>query len=60
MRYCVVEATALFAAVRDKLEGNSDASAFCRGLVETEGVFNPPKTEVTASKPARARQEAEE
>jgi len=43
MRYCVLEATTLFRAVRDKLEGKGDAAAFLKRIVETEGVFAPPE-----------------
>ena len=39
MRYCVMEAATLFAAMRDHLEGRGDDAAFCRKLIETEGVL---------------------
>jgi hypothetical protein len=45
MRYAVVDATQLFNAVRDKLEGK-DVSAFTRRLTETEGI-------VEAEEPSR-------
>jgi hypothetical protein len=50
MRYCVVTATDLFGALRDKLEGRGDADAFLKQLVATEGVFADAeaKTEVKA------------
>ena len=50
MRYCVVTATDLFDALRDKLEGRGDADAFLQQLIATEGVFRParPKTAVKA------------
>jgi hypothetical protein len=41
MRYCVVTATDLFAAVKDKLEGKGDADAFFKRLIATEGIFTP-------------------
>jgi hypothetical protein len=49
MRYCVVTATDLFDAVRDKLEGKGDATAFLKRLIETEGVFThaAPEQEAT-------------
>ena len=50
MRYCVVEATRLFAAVRDHLEGRGDATSFCHRLVNTEGAFAPD----AAASPAEA------
>jgi hypothetical protein len=40
MRYCVVTATDLFAAVKDKLEDRGDADAFCRKLLTTDGLFS--------------------
>jgi hypothetical protein len=51
MRYCVVTATDLFDAVRDKLEGKGDAKAFLTRLVQTEGIFTPaePETEAEAA-----------
>jgi hypothetical protein len=48
MRYCVVTATDLFDAVRDKLGGKSDGKAFLKRLVETEGVFTPGEPEEEA------------
>jgi hypothetical protein len=39
MRYCVADATTLFAAVRDHFEGKGGEADFCRRLVETEGVL---------------------
>ena len=41
MRYCVLQATDLFAAVRDQLEGKGNASAFLDKLIATDGVFVP-------------------
>jgi hypothetical protein len=43
MRYCVVDATQLFDAVRDKLEGR-DTAEFCQKLIETEGILLPSAT----------------
>ena len=45
MRYGIVDSVQLFNAFRDQMEGKGDAKAFCRQLVETEGVFkqNPPE-----------------
>jgi len=57
MRYCVVTATDLFAAVRDKLESKGDAKAFLKRLVETEGVFTPAAPEADAE-PATAETSA--
>jgi hypothetical protein len=52
MRYCILTATDLFDAVKDKLEGRGDASAFFKRIVATEGVFSAeeatPKAESTA------------
>lgn len=61
MRYCVVEAAALFEAVRAKMEGRGDAEAFCRRLLETEGVFTPeppPPEGAAAGAAAESTQEA--
>jgi hypothetical protein len=41
MRYCLVQATDLFEAVRDKLEGKGDAAAFAKRLMQTEGLLSP-------------------
>ena len=41
MRYCIVDSAQLFHAMRDQMEGKGDAKAFCRRLIETEGVFQP-------------------
>ena len=49
MRYCVVEATALFDAVRYKLEERGDAAAFCQRLIDTEGVYAPQPAEAAAA-----------
>jgi len=43
MRYCLLEATTLFRAVKDKLEGKGDAAAFLKRIVATEGLFSPPE-----------------
>ena len=40
MHYCIVQASDLFNALRDKLEGKSDGKAFCRLMIETEGVLS--------------------
>jgi hypothetical protein len=48
MRYCVVTASDLFAAVKDKLEGKGDADAFFKRIIATEGVFT------SAAEPAAA------
>lgn len=51
MRYCVVEAAQLFAAVRDKLQGSDKAAQLCRRLLETEGIltFAEPAAPVEAA-----------
>jgi hypothetical protein len=41
MRYCLLQATDLYDAVRYKLEGRGDPQAFLRKLIATEGVFEP-------------------
>ncbi len=41
MRYCIVDSAQLFDALRDQMEGKGDTKAFCRRLMETEGVFRP-------------------
>jgi hypothetical protein len=48
MRYCVLTATDLYEAVRDKLEGRGDAAAFLKRLVATEGVFSMAEAEAAA------------
>ncbi len=52
MRYCVVTASQLFNAVKDKLEGTGDADAFCQKLLTTDGVLstNAESTESTKAK----------
>jgi hypothetical protein len=51
MRYCVVDATRLFQAVQDQMEGRTEAvEAFCRSLLDTEGVL----TATTRASDARA------
>jgi hypothetical protein len=57
MRYCVVTATDLFYAVRDKLEAKGDAKTFLKRLVETEGIFTPAEPEAEAE-PAAAETSA--
>jgi hypothetical protein len=53
MRYAVVEATAIFAAVRDHFEGRGDKAAFCRRLIETEGIVTfESRPETPAAAPA--------
>jgi hypothetical protein len=54
MRYCVVTAGDLFAAVRDKLEGKGDAEAFLKRVVATEGVLAPAET-ATATESTASR-----
>jgi hypothetical protein len=49
MRYCVITATDLFDAVRDKLEGKGDQKAFLKRLTETEGIFTPAMEEAEAT-----------
>jgi hypothetical protein len=49
MRYCVVEASQLFEAVRAKLEGRGDTAAWTRRLIETEGIFQPETSAVEAA-----------
>jgi hypothetical protein len=49
MRYCIITATDLFDAVRDKLEGKGDQKAFLKRLTETEGVFTPVTEEAEAT-----------
>jgi hypothetical protein len=39
MRYCVLCTTDLFEAVRQILEGAFDKAAFCKQVMETEGIF---------------------
>jgi hypothetical protein len=43
LRYTIVQASDLFAALREKLEGKSDGKAFCRLMMETEGVLSMPE-----------------
>jgi hypothetical protein len=49
MRYCIVEATTLFEAVRDHFEGRGDKAAFCRQLIATEGLFAASDQEAPAA-----------
>lgn len=49
MRYCVVEAVELFDALKAKMEGGTDTAAFCRALIETEGVYKPSPTAADAA-----------
>jgi hypothetical protein len=49
MRYCIVQATDLFYALRDKLEGKSDGKTFTRLMMETEGVLKLPEAVGAAS-----------
>ena len=42
MRYCIVQASDIFDALRQKLEGKSDGKAFCKLMLETEGVLSVP------------------
>jgi hypothetical protein len=42
MRYCVVEASKLFEAVKEHMEGGSGVTEFCRQLMSTEGVLGAP------------------
>ncbi|HEY7466893.1 MAG TPA: hypothetical protein VIB47_09400, partial [Dehalococcoidia bacterium] len=55
MRYCVVTATDLFAAVKDKLEGKGDADAFFKRLIATEGIFTPAAEPAAATESTTAR-----
>jgi hypothetical protein len=48
MRYCIVQASDVFEAVRAKLEGRSDGKEFCKQLMETDGVFRPEEATVAA------------
>ena len=43
MRYCIVLASDVFNALRDKLEGKADGKAFCKLMMETEGVVRLPE-----------------
>jgi hypothetical protein len=42
MRYCVVEASKLFEAVKEHMEGGSGVTEFCRQLMSTEGILGAP------------------
>jgi len=42
MRYCVVEATKLFEAVKEHMEGGSGVTEFCQQLIATEGILGAP------------------
>jgi hypothetical protein len=47
MRYCVIETTKLFAALRAKMAGDDEGvSDFLSALVETEGVYDGPLPQV--------------
>ena len=49
MRYCILEATTLFEAAKDMLEGKGDPAALLRRITETEGAFAPPPENSTDS-----------
>lgn len=51
MRYCVVEAADVYEALKAKLEGGTDSAAFCRALIETEGIYKPAAPAAEASEP---------
>jgi hypothetical protein len=53
MRYCVVESTRLFEAVRAHMEDGTSSEAFNRGLMETEGMFEPSEPGEPAREQAR-------
>ncbi len=58
MRYCVLRATDLFDAVRQQIEGDFDKAAFCRQIMETEGVLtleSKPETEASPASPQQAQ-----
>jgi hypothetical protein len=57
MRYCIVQATDLFDALRDKLEGKSDGRAFAKAIMETDGVLKLP--EAVGAAPASTEESAE-
>jgi hypothetical protein len=59
MRYTLLKASDLFNAVRDKLEGKSDGKEFCKKLVETEGLFEPPSADEPEPVTASAEENAE-
>jgi hypothetical protein len=48
MRYCIVTAADVFAAVRDHLEEKGDDATFVKKLIETEGVFGAEEDTVDA------------
>jgi hypothetical protein len=59
MRYCLVESTQIYDAVRRKLEEEAyDGAAFCRALIATEGLYRP-APESLQSSPAGATAEEE-
>jgi len=41
MRYCIIEASTLFEAVRRHFEGTGDAKAFAQRILKTEGYLSP-------------------
>jgi hypothetical protein len=40
LHYCVAKASYLYEAVRQKLTGEGDTTAFCKALMETDGVLD--------------------
>ncbi|HLF78309.1 MAG TPA: hypothetical protein VJB57_12560 [Dehalococcoidia bacterium] len=51
MRYCVVEATRLFDAVKTQMDGG-DVTEFLQRLTQTEGAYTDPITDETLATPA--------
>jgi hypothetical protein len=49
MRYSVVEASKIFEAVKLQMEGRGDAQAFCRQLLQTEGIYSQADSLTAAS-----------
>jgi hypothetical protein len=49
MRYCIVQASDVFNALREKLEGKSDGKAFCEAMMKTEGVLTMPEPVAAAA-----------
>lgn len=57
MNYGILLASDLFAAVKDKLLGVNDGSAFASALLEARGLFKPPVSITTATSDVSAKEQ---
>jgi hypothetical protein len=52
MRYCLIEASKLFEAIKTQMEGG-DTSAFLNAITHTEGAYSDPIDDATLATPAQ-------